>query len=595
MRNQGVEEGEARPPLDEAPPHPPHHAPLRLGLPRPDTGVTRIKREIDTRMMAGRAIPWMRLVLVAAITIVAWLDALLVRKAAAPADLLLLAYLGFSAAMWRLARRNSRLVGAASSWEHWLDVGWFAGLAVLDGPTGNLLFLGLLFPFLVAGFRRGFLAALPAVAVSLVILLWPGLMLRGGGDGLDFDRLVTPYVILVFIVYMVSYWGRNEVVLKRRLEFVAEASKSANPRFGAEQTLTSLLERLRLFYDADSCLMVATDLGGAEVRLRRADRSNTPGACRARPIPENLVSRFLTLPPEAAVLYQVQAFSWLPREVRYFEYDFASGTRTLAGREAAEKLASLLNARCLATVPVVYRGQTLGRVFLVSSRPVFRQSDVFFISQVLDQVMPVIDNIRLVDRLAADAGLLERRRIALDLHDSIIQPYVGLRLALNSLRCRLESGGVSCEDIDSLVRITDEGIAELRQYVSRLKNGTAANGNLVCAIQSFAAKLGDATGIAIEVETEGPLCLDERLAAEAFQIVVEGLSNIRRHTRSMKATVTIACSSGNLLLRIKDYGGSPALRPFSPQSIKERSEALGGRAEVETGASGSTVTVTIPL
>lgn len=68
--------------------------------------------------------------------------------------------------------------------------------------------------------------------------------------------------------------------------------------------------------------------------------------------------------------------------------------------------------------------------------------------QLIEHVLPVIDNIRLVDRLASAAAEEERRRIARDLHDRIVQPYIGLQLGLAAVRQRLATAGEVTADVD---------------------------------------------------------------------------------------------------------------------------------------------------
>jgi signal transduction histidine kinase len=91
--------------------------------------------------------------------------------------------------------------------------------------------------------------------------------------------------------------------------------------------------------------------------------------------------------------------------------------------------------------------------------------------------------------------------------------------------------------------------------------------------------------------------LDDRLAAEIFQMIVEGLSNIRRHTQSVRAFIGLECSNNQLTLRIENDGTRGSVtKPFTPRSIAERAEALGGKARVETfGDAGTSVVVEIPL
>ncbi|MBI3325998.1 MAG: hypothetical protein HYZ81_04745, partial [Nitrospinae bacterium] len=79
--------------------------------------------------------------------------------------------------------------------------------------------------------------------------------------------------------------------------------------------------------------------------------------------------------------------------------------------------------------------------------------------------------------------------------------------------------------------------------------------------QRFAAKFSEATGIAVHLEAASNIRINDRLGAEVFQIVAEGLSNVRRHTSSTQATVALACVDGQLVLRIADAGGAPTLHP----------------------------------
>src|SRR5437016_9223787 len=125
--------------------------------------------------------------------------------------------------------------------------------------------------------------------------------------------------------------------------------------------------------------------------------------------------------------------------------------------------------------------------------------------------------------------------------------------------------------------MADLGIAELRRYIGGLQDSDEREGSLLVAVRRFAEQFVKATGIAVHIEDETPLAVHDRLAAEVFQIVVEGLSNIRRHTSSAWATIGLACRNGQLRLRIvNDITAGSAPAPFTPRSITERAAALGG-------------------
>lgn len=101
----------------------------------------------------------------------------------------------------------------------------------------------------------------------------------------------------------------------------------------------------------------------------------------------------------------------------------------------------------------------------------------------------------------------------------------------------------------------------------------------------------------VYVEAQTDIHVNDRLAAEVFQMVAEGLSNVRRHTSSVHATIRLACHSGCLTLCIEnDTAQEVALRSFTPRSITERATALGGRVHIQGTKNGDTaVVVDIPL
>lgn len=121
---------------------------------------------------------------------------------------------------------------------------------------------------------------------------------------------------------------------------------------------------------------------------------------------------------------------------------------------------------------------------------------------------------------------------------------------------------------------------------------------LVAAVKKQTERLARFYGINVDVKSDISSQLKGRIAAEAFQIVSEGLSNVLRHSSAKRAFVSILCENSNLLLKIGNDTCDPAsaANGFTPRSIHERAKALGGQAFVERAADGYTVVhVTIPM
>ena len=211
--------------------------------------------------------------------------------------------------------------------------------------------------------------------------------------------------------------------------------------------------------------------------------------------------------------------------------------------------------------------------------------------------MPAVENIRLVDRLASDAAEQERQKIARDIHDTVIQPYIGLQIGLSAVLQDLVERDISvATDVERLLEMTHSEITSLRRYIGGLKGSGEREGSLVPALRRFSSKFAEATGIDVSVDAESDVVVSDRLAAEVFQMATEGLSNVRRHAQASRVTIRVACCDGNLSMRIDNddaSGAVPAL--FTPRSISERATALGGRVRVDPRDGGTAVDVEIPL
>jgi two-component system NarL family sensor kinase len=92
-----------------------------------------------------------------------------------------------------------------------------------------------------------------------------------------------------------------------------------------------------------------------------------------------------------------------------------------------------------------------------------------------------------------------------------------------------------------------------------------------------------------------------------FRVVQECLTNIQRHSGSLQAKIRMDRGPGKISLEISDKGSgiSGNLRRWNGKlslglgvgipSMHERVKLLGGQLNIESGTSGTTVRVTIPV
>ena len=410
--------------------------------------------------------------------------------------------------------------------------------------------------------------------------------------------------------FAVSRLKRVQRLLESKLAFLREISALSNPRFGIDRTVGVIMEQLRVFYGANCCLLLSVDPGEGDCYLRRVDASDPESAMRKSLLAPELARLFLNLPATHATVHNAQS-KWLKAPLLQC-YDVIGDHKIAVKMPLDAKLRTLLENNSFVSVPLLHHGQALGRLFLTSNQRSFSRSDIDFIHQAVAHLVPILKNMEVLDRLASDAASEERLRIARDIHDSIVQPYIGLQMGIESLRQKVMLGeNHLMPEIERLNQLCVSGTLELRSYVQQLKQARHDEDNLLASVHRLTTKFEAATAISVCVEAKLESQLHDRLAAEVLQMVAEGLSNIRRHTRSDQAFIRLRSRDGHLTLIIENHNenvssattraGERSKIPggescsFTPVSLSERTWSLGGSIEVQAHQEGAIVTIKIPL
>ena len=503
------------------------------------------------------------------------------------------AYVVYSAGVWVLSH-GDRPYPRLFRITHWLDIGWYTVLVALSSGTNSLFFFGYLFAVLFASFRYGLREGLQVTFIS-TLLFAAAAVTAGPHDVFTLNRSALRPVYLLVLGYLMASFGHFEVTLRDRLQLLRDVSAVSNPRFGVDYTVGRLLDRIRDFYDAHLTLLIMQEGDTEEMRVRQStnDRRATTASLD---LPAPMRDRLMSLPENAAAIigrHRNSAAAPLSITAR----DAATDEPVDLPLVACEAILTTLDATTVATVPVIQHARVLGRVFVVSRRRDYHLSDLDLLIQVFKQMIPVIENIRLLDRLASEAAGRERRRIAHDIHDSVIQSYVGIQLALRGARRRADEGVLVVRDLDQIDRLVEEEIAAARQFVSALQLSVMTTSTMRSLLDRVIRKFAAAAAMTVDVEVADNVQVTDRLAAEVLPIVEEALSNVRRHTESARAGVRMSQTAQWLTLEVRNdliRGESPLM--FVPKSLSLRAGALGGRVTVEPRRGEATrVFVEIPL
>ncbi|NEX61052.1 GAF domain-containing sensor histidine kinase [Noviherbaspirillum galbum] len=499
-------------------------------------------------------------------------------------------YVAHAAALCLLAQFNRPLVQHRVV--HWFDVAWFALIVGITGGAQSFFFLAFLFAILTSSFRWGFEEGGRITIASTVLFALPTLLL---GAEPDYPSILMRSAFLLVLGYMSAYWGETKLELRRQLALLRDVSQLSNPRFGVDQTLDTVLARTRAFFQGSSCMLVVNDRNDGACSLRTVKEAQG-----GRPCAQQLdapAGAPLLAPVDGMLVYST---SWLRARLGMpgsaFIQDAHTGKWTASDDAAVQHLADLLDARDYMCVPVAMR-RGAGRLYVTGGGRHFGKADVSFLAHIAAQAFPVIENIELVDHMATEAAMQERKKIALDLHDTAIQPYVGLRLGLNALRRKATPDNPLIEDIDRLARMAAERVDDLRRYAGGVSGPAACEQSaLSAALHRHAAQIKRFYGIDIAIQVDGDLKISDRLAAQALQLVSEGLSNICKHTAAQRGRISLRCLDGWLRIGIENDGAGREAKPFVPRSITERAAVLGGNASVTQGPDGAAaVQVDIPI
>ena len=221
-------------------------------------------------------------------------------------------------------------------------------------------------------------------------------------------------------------------------------------------------------------------------------------------------------------------------------------------------------------------------------------------------------------RVAAISGLLEDRSHLLDellhleererrdlserLHDGALQYVLAARLDLDDLRPT--DGGAAVEAVDRIDHALSESSRMLRSTVTELHPAVLEHAGLAKAVRELAAAAAR-IDLTIDVDVDDwPDGVRTPVDALLFGAARELLSNVVKHADARSADVSLALRGSSARLVVSDDG-----RGFDEHTRRERLEAghiglasqivrveaAGGTLTVEEGASGTSVTVVVPV
>jgi PAS domain S-box-containing protein len=204
----------------------------------------------------------------------------------------------------------------------------------------------------------------------------------------------------------------------------------------------------------------------------------------------------------------------------------------------------------------------------------------------------------------------ERRRIGRDLHDSVGQYLVGLKMKVDSLKssaARSQRGDSS--ELAECSQLIEDAISEVRTISYLLYPPMLEELGLKSAVpwylDGFTKRSGIKTTFEVSPEFDR---IPGDLELALFRVLQESLTNVHRHSGSSTATVRLLITKRTVVLQIIDEGkAAQSKKPddhgqdwmaalgVGLRGMDERLRQLGGTLKLSSTAEGTTVTAMLPL
>ena len=199
-------------------------------------------------------------------------------------------------------------------------------------------------------------------------------------------------------------------------------------------------------------------------------------------------------------------------------------------------------------------------------------------------------------RHALLASDLERRRMAQDLHDGVIQDLAGVSYAIPMLEAQLggDSAGLKARETSRRVsQILEHDVAALRSMMTDVYPPELEGTGFATAVHELARSAGEG-GVRVEVDMSPDLSIPLDTARLAYRVIREGLRNITKHALATAATVKVWRDSERMGVSVSDDGCGVQERQHTEghlglRLLEDTVRDLGGQLTLRSAPSGGAV------
>ncbi len=199
----------------------------------------------------------------------------------------------------------------------------------------------------------------------------------------------------------------------------------------------------------------------------------------------------------------------------------------------------------------------------------------------------------------------ERSRIALDLHDWLVQGLAAPSFAIQAAGRLLDRAPNDARrELETAIQQLNRAADEMRRIMKGLHPHLLDELGLVEAVKAYAIEFSQAHGIKVRVSNEaetGP-ARGSQEALVAFRIIQEALNNVAKHAEASAVEIRLRTHDQLLVVRVADDGigfdswKRPASGQYGILGMQERAALVGGEVTISSRpGQGTALEIAIPL
>jgi two-component system NarL family sensor kinase len=191
---------------------------------------------------------------------------------------------------------------------------------------------------------------------------------------------------------------------------------------------------------------------------------------------------------------------------------------------------------------------------------------------------------------ALDASEIERRQIAADLHDGVVQDLAGVAYSLSAASRRMDDAG-HAELFDTSADHVRASIQSLRSLLVELYPPNLEQEGLESALSDLLAS-ARARGLETSLDVSVPHLVAPAAAQLLYRVAQEAVRNVVRHAGAHHLTVTASVADGVARLAVRDDGQGMDVERAS--GVAEGHLGLRGLKGLVADAGGTFLVTSVP-